>query len=302
MLNVVVSIFEVESEAYQAITELKNQKGLKTSIMSEAVLVDKKNGYYTILDNFVIEPDAMDDMAKGGLIGMCIGILGGPLGMLLGASVGSFAGVVSETDKTAETASMLEQMILKLSDNTLAIIGLAEEKDESEIDELLSKYKTIIARFDAAVVEQEVVRPHKYLHAGFATHKIVYGVSNWHAIGILCIYVQTHTGGIFIAKRTQGGDVPAKLPLGAPVYLPHDIQIHLGFNDDLGGYGFTQMQRRLNPATCHKRCGKHKHQYEPLPSHLFLLKRSRPIEIYALVGPNHWKPFWRGANCAGSPT
>ena len=158
MLNIVVSIFEVESEAYQAITELKNQKGLKTSIMSEAVLVDKKNGYYTILDNFVIEPDAMDDMAKGGLIGMCIGILGGPLGMLLGASVGSFAGVVSETDKTAETASMLEQMILKLSDNTLAIIGLAEEKDESEIDELLSKYKTIIARFDAAVVEQEVER------------------------------------------------------------------------------------------------------------------------------------------------
>ena len=158
MLNVVVSIFEVESEAYQAITEIKNQKGLKTSIMSEAVLVDKKNGYYTILDNFVIEPDAMDDMAKGGLIGMCIGILGGPLGMLLGASVGSFAGVVSETDKTAETASMLEQMILKLSDNTLAIIGLAEEKDESEIDELLSKYKTIIARFDAAVVEQEVER------------------------------------------------------------------------------------------------------------------------------------------------
>ena len=158
MLNVVVSIFEVESEAYQAITELKNQKGLKTSIMSEAVLVDKKNGYYTILDNFVIDPDAMDDMAKGGLIGMCIGILGGPLGMLLGASVGSFAGVVSETDKTAETASMLEQMILKLSDNTLAIIGLAEEKDESEIDELLSKYKTIIARFDAAVVEQEVER------------------------------------------------------------------------------------------------------------------------------------------------
>ena len=158
MLNVVVSIFEVESEAYQAITELKNQKGLKTSIMSEAVLVDKKNGYYTILDNFVIEPDAMDDMAKGGLIGMCIGILGGPLGMLLGASVGSCAGVVSETDKTAETASMLEQMILKLSDNTLAIIGLAEEKDESEIDELLSKYKTIIARFDAAVVEQEVER------------------------------------------------------------------------------------------------------------------------------------------------
>ena len=158
MLNVVVSIFEVESEAYQAITELKNQKGLKTSIMSEAVLVDKKNGYYTILDNFVIEPDDMDDMAKGGLIGMCIGILGGPLGMLLGASVGSFAGVVSETDKTAETASMLEQMILKLSDNTLAIIGLAEEKDESEIDELLSKYKTIIARFDAAVVEQEVER------------------------------------------------------------------------------------------------------------------------------------------------
>lgn len=158
MLNVIVSIFETESEADQAIKELKNHNGLKTSIMSEAVLVNKKNGYYTILDDFVIEPDALDDMTKGGLIGMCIGILGGPLGMLLGASVGSFAGVVSETDKTDEGTSMLEQMILKLSDDTIAIIGLAEEKDEGEIDALLSKYKTIIARFDAAVVEQEVER------------------------------------------------------------------------------------------------------------------------------------------------
>lgn len=158
MLNVIVSIFETESEADQAIKELKNHNGLKTSIMSEAILVNKKNGYYTILDDFVIEPDALDDMTKGGLIGMCIGILGGPLGMLLGASVGSFAGVVSETDKTDEGTSMLEQMILKLSDDTIAIIGLAEEKDEGEIDALLSKYKTIIARFDAAVVEQEVER------------------------------------------------------------------------------------------------------------------------------------------------
>ncbi len=156
MLNIVVSIFEVESEAYQAITELKNNKGIKTSIMPEAVLVDKQNGSYKILDSYVLEDETVENTARGGLIGLCIGILGGPVGMLLGAGVGSLIGAAASTDNTVENTSLLEQIIGKLGDDTIAIIGLADEDDESEIDALLSRYDTIIARFDAAVVEQEV--------------------------------------------------------------------------------------------------------------------------------------------------
>ena len=156
MLNIVVSIFEVESEAYQAITELKKHKGIKTSVMPEAVLVDKQNGSYKVLDSFVIEGDALEDATRGGLIGLCIGILGGPVGMLLGAGIGSLVGAAASPEVPPENASLLEQIIGKLGDDTIAIIGLAEEEDESEIDALLSKYDTVIARFDAAVVEQEV--------------------------------------------------------------------------------------------------------------------------------------------------
>ncbi len=156
MLNIVVSIFDVESEAYQAITELRNQKGLKTSIMPEAVLVNKETGSYKVLDFYDLEDVSGRDTVTGGLIGMCIGILGGPIGILLGGSIGALIGMNADENQVSEGMSVLEQMIGKLGDNTIAIIGLADEEDESEIDNLLSKYKTIIARFDAAVVEHEV--------------------------------------------------------------------------------------------------------------------------------------------------
>lgn len=156
MLNIVVSIFEVESEGFQAITELRNQQGLITSFMPEAVLIKKEQGTYKVLDGFNISDSAGGATVSGGLIGMCVGILGGPLGMILGGGIGALVGAGADADDAVDTLSILEQMIKKLDNDTIAIIGLAEEENESEIDNVLSKYKTLIARFDAAVVEHEV--------------------------------------------------------------------------------------------------------------------------------------------------
>ena len=40
MENIFVSVFEVESEAYQALSELKNNPGDEKSIVSSAVLIN----------------------------------------------------------------------------------------------------------------------------------------------------------------------------------------------------------------------------------------------------------------------
>ena len=155
MQNVIVCLFDVESEGYQAITELRNDPGNDKSFISQAVLIKKENGALKALDSFDTGAKTSDDTAIGGLIGMCVGVLGGSIGMLLGAGWGSLAGMTLDAADAADGASLIEQIADKLDDG-VALIGLSDEEDESVLDNKLSAYKTTIARFDAAVVAQEV--------------------------------------------------------------------------------------------------------------------------------------------------
>ncbi len=154
--NVVVGLFEVESEAYQALTELKQDPGNDSSFVAEAALVKKENGSMRILDGFDSGANTVDDTAIGGLVGGLIGILGGPIGVLLGGSFGALIGSAVDGGDALDHASMLEQIAGKMDDNDLAVIMFASEEDESILDAKLSKFKTIIIRFDAAVVAAEV--------------------------------------------------------------------------------------------------------------------------------------------------
>lgn len=152
MQNIIVGLFEVESEGYQALTELKQNPGDATSFVSQAILVKKEGEQIRLLDSFDTGAAEAEGSAIGGLIGMCFGILGGPVGMLLGGSLGSLAGMGADA---IDNASLLEQISGKLEDG-VALIGLTDEESEDILDEKLSKYKITIARFDAAVVAQEV--------------------------------------------------------------------------------------------------------------------------------------------------
>ena len=154
--NILVCLFEVESEAYQALTELKQDPGSDISYLSTAALVKKENGVLRMLDGFDTGSNTMDDTAMGGLIGALFGVLGGPLGILLGGSYGMLVGSTLDTDDALMNASMLEQIAAKMVDGEVAIIGLAFEEDESVLDTKLGKFKAMIIRFDAATVAAEV--------------------------------------------------------------------------------------------------------------------------------------------------
>ena len=154
--NVIVSIFEVESEAYQAITELKRDYGNEKSFLAEAILVKKENGALRVLDSFDTGANSSDDMLTGGLIGGLFGILGGPVGVLLGGAYGALLGATLDSIDILGDMSVIERIAEKTDEGDLAIIGLANEEDETILDEKLGKFKVIIARFDAAVVAAEV--------------------------------------------------------------------------------------------------------------------------------------------------
>ena len=154
--NIVVGIFEVESEAYQALTQLKQYPGDEKSYVSTAALVKKENGTLRTLDGFDTGSNTADDMAIGGLVGALFGVLGGPIGVLLGGSYGMLIGSAFDADDALSNASMLEQISGKLEDDEVAIIALAYEEDEAILDQKLNGFKTVIARFDAAAVAAEV--------------------------------------------------------------------------------------------------------------------------------------------------
>ena len=159
--NIVVSLFNVESEGYQAITELKQNPGSDASYVAAAALVKKENGAIRVLDGYDTGSNTTDDVAVGGLVGALFGILGGPIGILLGGSYGMLVGSAFDTNDALLNASMLEQITAKMQDDETAIIGLVYEEDEAILDRKLAKFNPVIARFDAATVAAEVEEAQK---------------------------------------------------------------------------------------------------------------------------------------------
>ena len=115
--NIFAAIFEVESEAYQAFTEIKNHMLNKNYIIPHMVLIKKEENRIIPCDDYDAKAYS-NDTELGVIIGMFVGILGGPLGILLGGASG-------------------------------ALIG-------GEFERELTKFKTVIHQKDAAEVAVEV--------------------------------------------------------------------------------------------------------------------------------------------------
>ena len=156
MEKIITAVFNVESEGYQAITELKNTPSTDSYFVSQAVLVKKENDRVTVLDSFDTGYETANDAAIGGLIGATVGILGGPLGMLLGGSIGILAGSAVDAGDANDNASILEQMTELFVENEVAVLALAQENEEGALQKVLSKYDVSVIEEDAALVAEEV--------------------------------------------------------------------------------------------------------------------------------------------------
>ena len=154
--NVVVAVFKVESEGFQALTELRQAAGGDTYVVSAAALIKKAGGVCTYLDGFDTGLNTRNDAIIGGLIGMTVGILAGPLGILLGGSYGALVGATVDAGDAAFGASMLDQIADKLDDGMVALVALTGETSEGALDEKLSRFDAVVARFDAEAVAEEV--------------------------------------------------------------------------------------------------------------------------------------------------
>ena len=162
MQNVVAVIFRNESEGFQAITELRNEPVTEKYAILQAALIKRQGGELTLCDSFDSRIQSGEKALVGGMMGTLLGVLGGPIGVILMGSYGALAGSMAGKADAAEGAAMLELVAGKLLDGELAMVALVDEAQEVDLDEKLVKFNDIeIARFDAAVVAAELEEAEK---------------------------------------------------------------------------------------------------------------------------------------------
>ncbi len=152
--NVVITIFDVESEAFQAFNELRTKIAGPGYSAPEASLIRNKGGNIDVLDGYSTDTTAGDGTAMGMVVGSLIGILGGPIGVILGAGVGAYAGSASDADKAVDAVNAVAVVSSKLFEGETAIVALVEE-DEPAFDAVFAAYKTTAIRYDAEDVAKE---------------------------------------------------------------------------------------------------------------------------------------------------
>ena len=158
MEKIISVIFKVGSEGYQAMTELKQSPVTESYAVSQAVLVKKENNVIKTLDAFDTGMETRNDAAIGGLIGGMMGIIGGPLGMLFGGSIGALTGSAVDASDEIHNASLIEKVTEQLVDGEIVLIALEQETEDGTAQKMLSKFDVSIVEEDAAEVAEEVER------------------------------------------------------------------------------------------------------------------------------------------------
>ncbi|MDO4538572.1 MAG: DUF1269 domain-containing protein [Coriobacteriales bacterium] len=158
MNNVVTVLFNVESEAYQAFSELRENMVGAGYLASEAVLLKAVDKSVEVVDTIDYGVNTEDDTVAGALVGSLAGIIGGPVGMLLGGSIGALSGAVVDAADAHADQSLIEMVAGKLYNDEVAIIALVSEDVSGRMDVRFDKYNCVIIREDAALVAEEVER------------------------------------------------------------------------------------------------------------------------------------------------
>lgn len=154
--NVITVTFDVESEAYQAINGLKRDFSNNDYIVSHVSLVKNVNGHIAAYDSFDSGVDTLDDRARGGIVGSLVGILGGPIGVILGGSWGALIGSAVDAGDATRNVSLLEKVSEAIPEGKTALLILAQENEADSINRKFADYEVSILRQDAAEVALEV--------------------------------------------------------------------------------------------------------------------------------------------------
>jgi uncharacterized membrane protein len=153
--NVIAVSFENDRNAYEALTSLKELDSQKRVRVAEAVVVERgQDGQVVEKDR--VESTSLPASASGGLIGLLIGVIGGPLGVLVGGTYGLFVGSLFDLSDITEADSALAQISGSAQVGHTALLAVVDERSPEVVDAAMAQIGGTVVRRSVADVEAEV--------------------------------------------------------------------------------------------------------------------------------------------------
>ena len=155
MENVVVVRFTEPSKAYQALSVLKQCDGEGRIALRSAAIVERTQAGELRI------PEGADNVglvgtASGSLMGMLIGVLGGPVGVLVGWGAGALMGGVFDIDRAEKSDEALAALGRAMPPESTAVIATVAEPAVEVIDGEMTKLGGEVTRRPVAEVMDEL--------------------------------------------------------------------------------------------------------------------------------------------------
>ncbi len=153
--NVVVVSFQEDSNAYKALTTLKQfDSQHQIDLDAAAVVVRDEDGHVEVKDE--VGDLGMEGTATGGIVGLLIGIIGGPLGVLIGGATGLLIGSLFDIDDADDTESVLGEISQSVRVGHTAVLGELSEKSPEVVNAAMAELGGSVLRRPVYEVEAEI--------------------------------------------------------------------------------------------------------------------------------------------------
>jgi uncharacterized membrane protein len=153
--NVIAVSFEDRSNAYQALSELKGA-GLegRVEVLAAGIVTRDQHGRLEV-------PEGSDNFSGaatwgGGLIGLMMGVIGGPIGMLFGWTGGLLVGGAFDIRREERSESVLAEISRHIPEDGTAIVAEVNEYAFEVVDKLMAELGGAVYRRPAEEVRAEL--------------------------------------------------------------------------------------------------------------------------------------------------
>ncbi len=164
MENILAITFDESQNAYEGLTKLKELGDQERVELSAAAVVERKDdGTIDIKDE--VGDVGWEGTATGGVIGLLIGIIGGPLGILLGGATGLLYGSLFDLADADETESVLTDVARSVKVGQLTLLAQVSEQNPEIVDVAVEGLGGTVIRRPLDEVEDEIAAAEEAQHA-----------------------------------------------------------------------------------------------------------------------------------------
>jgi uncharacterized membrane protein len=158
--NVITVSFEPDDNAYEALTVLKELDGQdRVRLEAATVVVRDDDGQFTVKDH--AGSFELAGTAGGGMLGLLLGVIGGPIGVLVGGTYGLLVGSLFDLDRGERNESVLGEISEQVRPGHTALLAEVTEQSSEVVDTAMARIGGTVLRRPVADVEAEIAAAEK---------------------------------------------------------------------------------------------------------------------------------------------